>query len=327
MWLRAGREFAYAMPKDVHAAEFCLPVAVMEFEALFRERHTPAAQASFAAFAAAHPPQRPVFVIGMTRSGTSVLTRLLARTSALANWSEANEMWDPAGYPWEADRVRRPLWSVDPEGYTDALRDQNGGWDGPYYRSVPGICSMYAAAHGGPGARLLNKSPMNALRIDMLLRLFPDAAFVGTVRDPRSVIRSLIDHTAGKLDRHPRSGVRRRADGTVAAYVVDGTEFTRPALIERLCASYALVVNRQLDAFEALDPARKAETAYEDFVADIHGVLRAIDVRLGLDPAARNWQSIPKRQDNRNAKSGLTSDEMVLVEDRCRALIQRLGYD
>jgi hypothetical protein len=303
-----------------------LPVTVAEFEALFARRETPAAQAAFEAFAASHPLRRPVFVIGMTRSGTSVLTRLLARTSALSNWSEANDMWDPAGYPWEADRVKRPLWSLDPEGYTATLRDQNGGWDGPYYRAVPGICAMHVAAHGAQGARFLNKSPMNGLRIDMLRRLFPDAAFVGTVRDPRSVIRSLADHTAGKLERHPRSGVRRRTDGTVEAYVVDGVEFTRTAFLERLCASYCLVVDRQLDTFATLDPAGKAETSYEDFVADIHGVLRTIDARLGLAPAARDWKDIPARQDNRNAKSGLTGEEMALVEERCGPLIRRLGY-
>ncbi|MCW5713090.1 MAG: sulfotransferase [Bauldia sp.] len=303
-----------------------MPVPVAEFDALFARRQTQAAQEAFEAFATAHPLRRPVFVIGMTRSGTSVLTRLLARTSALANWSEANEMWDPAGYPWEADRVRRPLWSLDPEGYTEALRDQNGGWDGSYYRAVPGICAMHAAAFGAPGARFLNKSPMNGLRIDMLLRLFPDAAFVGTVRDPRSVIRSLADHTAGKLERHKRSGVRRGADGSVEAYIIDGTELSRIAFLERLCASYCLVVDRQLDAFDALDAARKAETSYEDFVADIHGVLRTIDTRLGLDPSARDWKDIPARQDNRNAKSGLTDEELALVEDRCGALIRRLGY-
>ncbi len=301
-------------------------VSVAEFDAFFSRCQTREAQAAFAAFATNRPQLRPVFVIGMTRSGTSVLTRLLARTRALSNWSEANEMWDPAGYPWEADRVRRPLWSLDPEGYTAALRDQNGGWDGPYYRAIPGICAMHAAAHGAPGARFLNKSPMNALRIDVLLRLFPDAEFVGTVRDPRSVIRSLADHTAAKLERHPRSGVRRRADGSVAAYIVDGAEFTRSAFLERLCASYSLVVERQLDAFAALDPARRAQTSYESFVADIHGTLRTIDAGLGLDEAARDWKDTPARQDNRNAKSGLAEDEMALVEERCGPLIRRLGY-
>ena len=107
-------------------AEVPLPVPVAEFEALFARRQNEAAQEAFEAFASAHPLRRPVFVIGMTRSGTSLLTRLLARTTALATWSEANEMWDPAGYPWEADRVRRPLWSLDPQGYTDALRATDG---------------------------------------------------------------------------------------------------------------------------------------------------------------------------------------------------------
>jgi hypothetical protein len=303
-----------------------LSVSVAEFEALFARRLTSAAQAEFEAFAATRPPRRPVFVIGMTRSGTSVLTRLLARTGALSNWSEANEMWDPAGYPWESDRVPRPLWSVDPEGYTAALMAQNGGWDGGYYRAVPGMCAMHATAHGAPGARFLNKSPMNGLRMDVLLQLFPDASFVGTVRDPRSVIRSLVDHTAAKLERHPRSGVRRGPDGAPEGYVVDGTGFSRMEFIARLCGSYCLVVERQLDAFAALDPARKAETTYEAFVADIHGVLRNIDRRLGLDAMARDWTNIPRRQDNRNSKAGLSAEEMALVEERCGGLLRRLGY-
>lgn len=298
------------------------------FQALFAERLSPSVQASFAAFGQTHALQAPIFLIGLNRSGTSLFTRLLAKTDAIVNWSEANDMWDPIGYPWEADKVPRAFWPFEPQRYTDQLLEDSGGADGSYYRAIPGICAAYVHMHGGAGvrARFLNKSPMNTLRIDVLQRLFPDACFVSLVRDPRAVVRSWAEKNIPKLSNHPRSSVRTEEGRQVLT--VDGQPYERPHFLSRLCESYVYVVNTQLRRMKAVPPERKYEARYEEFVADIHGTLRRLDEHFGLDSALRRWTDIPRRQENRNSKfrREFNDGERRLVSERCGPLLRSLGY-
>lgn len=272
------------------------------------------------------PLKRPIFVIGLNRSGTSFLTKILARTNALLNWTEANEMWDPAGYPWESNLVARPYWPLDPQGYTDKLLKDNGE---DYYRSIPGICSMYTHAYGMRGVtqRFLNKCPMNTLRIDVLKKLFPDACFLGIIRDPRAVIRSWAEKSIPKLENHPRSGIRVAPDGS-RIYCVDGKQYSRKKFLEGLAASYSYVIWQQLDHFKRLPEEFKYETRYEEFIGDIHNVIRQIDRKFGLDAGLRDWRNIPLSQDSRNVKyeAEFTREELEVVSDCCAPIGKELNY-
>src|SRR4051794_16959899 len=63
----------------------------------------------------------PVFVIGCARSGTTVLSQWLDSHADVANLSEANDIWDPSGYPYARSRNGRespPSW-INPETYTE----------------------------------------------------------------------------------------------------------------------------------------------------------------------------------------------------------------
>jgi hypothetical protein len=127
--------------------------------------------------------QRPVFVIGAPRSGTSTLFELLKASSSLE------------GLPFEGHDVWRafhhPRWS---------------GWDsdavgaGEVRFGERRFVNAYFHSHLGP-CRLVEKTPENSLRIPYLLDLFPDATFAVIRRDPCEVISSLIDgwrHPAGR---------------------------------------------------------------------------------------------------------------------------------
>jgi len=65
-------------------------------------------------------PNRPGFIIGCARSGTSVLRRALGRQSGIVAFpGEANDWWHPNDYPWvEKGSTLPPLW-VNPRSFTN----------------------------------------------------------------------------------------------------------------------------------------------------------------------------------------------------------------
>lgn len=130
--------------------------------------------------------QRPVFVCGLHRSGTTLLVDRLKARFDLA-WlqnirvpeAEGQFVQDvypqempfggPGSFAFAAQMRLRPV--TDP----DAARAQA--------QRLSACWGRFAAG----GARLLEKSPSNIVRIGYLRSLFPDARFVVWTRDPRAV--------------------------------------------------------------------------------------------------------------------------------------------
>lgn len=135
------------------------------------------------------PFERPVFIIAMPRSGSTLLFDLLKVHPKLMSWGdEAYPPWaavDPdvgSGELGDALRVTR----IDVDAYVAAMR--------------AGI----AAHHGRVPRRrrLLDKTPPTVLRVDALRSMFPDAVFIHLVRDAPDSIASLLE------GREKRLGVR-----------------------------------------------------------------------------------------------------------------------
>jgi hypothetical protein len=119
---------------------------------------------------------RPIFIIGAPRSGTSILYSILRESSALAHWpGEAHEVWEADYHPALRD------WS------SNALTA--GDFDEP---AADRIRRAFLLVTGGR-KRLIDKTPRNALRIDVVDKIFPDARFVFLQRDGRDNVNSLIN--------------------------------------------------------------------------------------------------------------------------------------
>ncbi len=296
------------------------------YEFLYRHRLTPWAQRAFRLFGQWRPLNEPIFIVGIQRSGTSFLRDCLANSREIVSYNEMNDMWDPLGYPWESAQRPRPYWFLDPQGYINTAYEEVGH---AYYQAVPGMCSMRATADRGlfNRFRFLNKCPMHTLRIPLLRELFPDACFVSIVRNPLAVIRSAAEKIAVKLEKHPRSGVKRRADGKID-YSFDGRTLRWDRAIDSFAQSYAHVVERQLSDLSAIDDSRTFCISYEEFVGNIHGTLRTIDDKFRLDSTRRPWEAIPETQISRNSKyqQQFDPETVDIVLGRCRSLMQQLGY-
>lgn len=119
---------------------------------------------------------RPVFIIGAPRSGTSMLYAILRRSSELTNWpGEAHEVWEADFHPalrgWDSNAL--------------SAEDARGPEGEKIKRS-------FLLVTGGR-KRLIDKTPRNALRVGFIDALFPDARYVYLVRDGRDNINSLIN--------------------------------------------------------------------------------------------------------------------------------------
>lgn len=119
---------------------------------------------------------RPIFIIGAPRSGTSMLYAILRTSSHLRHWpGEAHEVWEADHHPalrgWDSNE----LTAADADDET-AERIRR---------------SFYLVT--GSNRRLIDKTPRNALRVPFIDRVFPDARYVFLQRDGRDNINSLIN--------------------------------------------------------------------------------------------------------------------------------------
>lgn len=127
--------------------------------------------------------QRPIFVLGTPRSGTTMLFRILQASSQLASLPrEGHDLWRTYHHP------RNSHWR------SDVVNKGDVGWGEP--RFVNAYLYSYFGEH-----RFVEKTPENCLRVPYILELFPDALFVVIKRNPCDVINSLINgwkHPKGK---------------------------------------------------------------------------------------------------------------------------------
>ncbi len=161
---------------------------------------SPPAPVDFASDEADPDFDRPVFIVGSPRSGSTLLFETLAQAPGVFTiGDESHEVIEgiPAlgaeahGYesnrllPGEATpEITRQL----RERFLAALRDRDG----------------QAPAAGGR-VRLLEKTPKNSLRVPFLARVFPEARFIYLHRDPRQVLASMMEAwTSGRFRTYPR---------------------------------------------------------------------------------------------------------------------------
>jgi LPS sulfotransferase NodH len=117
--------------------------------------------------------ERPVFILGVPRSGTSMLFQLLRASEELASLpGEGHDLWRTFHHP------RYSRWRADAVG---GVR-----WGERRY-----VMAYFASFFGA--RRFVEKTPDNTLRVSYVRELFPNAIFVVIKRNPCDGINSLIN--------------------------------------------------------------------------------------------------------------------------------------
>jgi hypothetical protein len=197
---------------------------------------------------------RPVFVLSLPRSGSTLLQRMLATHPQVATASE----------PWlllPQLYALRERGAVAEYGHRTAARaiadfsDSLPGGRAAYLAEVRrSVMALYEQA-AGEAAWFLDKTPRYHLVVDEIMELFPDARFVFLWRNPLAVAASMIESFG-------------RGHWNLDRYDVD-----LHGGLDRLIAAH-----------ERDDP-RAVAIRFEDIVADPVAGTRAVYELLQLDPA------------------------------------------
>jgi Sulfotransferase family len=265
----------------------------------------------------------PLLVLGVRRSGTTLLRVMLDRSSVLAVPDEsyfipqlAHRQRDPPDPDAFVDDLRRigtlRDWGVSPDSVRSRLRPglTLGG-------AIAAVFETYAAERGK--TRWGDKTPLYMGYLPLLERLFPDALYIHLIRDGRDAAVSFL----------------QLPDGIV----------TRDWATPRSAADFACQWRTEIEAARRLGRragARYVEVRYEALVSGTEAELRALCGFCGIayesamlgyagsvdvtdKPHQRSLQR-PPTPGLRDWRTELAPADVEAFESIAGPLLQRLGY-
>ncbi|WP_227466049.1 sulfotransferase family protein [Nocardioides dongkuii] len=295
------------------------------------------------------PIERPVFVMGLPRTGTTALHRLLhadPMAQGLEMWLTQLPQPRPPRETWEAD----PIFQAMQQGFA-AHHVESPEFMGIHYMDATTVeeCwrvlrqtgksnSYESLAHvprytewlarqdwtdayerhrrnlqligmNDPEKRWVLKNPSHMTALDALMAVYPDALVVYTHRDPVVCIASSCSLSAETTDGHSTTYV----GGVIGQTQLD--------LWSRAYHSFH-------DARPAYDAAQFADVAFSDLRADPIGVTRGIYEQFGLDWNPEAQAAVAEI--DRESKEGKAApshryslEDYGLTEDQVRAAFDR----
>jgi hypothetical protein len=201
---------------------------------------------------------RPVFVVGCSRAGTTLVYKTLSESREIGTLRrETHDFW--AGlHPLQTKN-----WETHALTATDAS-DHDRDYVTRYFHAWTG------------NTRFVDKNNQNGLCVPYLHALFPDACFIYVKRSPGDNLNSLIEGWGRPDDFATWSG------DLPATVAIDGGRYNRwcfflaegwrefiNASIEGVCAFQYVAINRAiLDARSLIPEKQWIEVFYEDLVRD-----------------------------------------------------------
>jgi omega-hydroxy-beta-dihydromenaquinone-9 sulfotransferase len=239
---------------------------------------------------------RPVFIVGMPRSGSTALHDVLSRHPEFATTTNVTRKF-PANFAMlkiiaPFYREHKPgeagsMWDKFVAGDDDVLRavDVTKESRSFYTKAVANVLRLYDKP------RFLSKCPRNGLRMEFLAAIFPDAQFIHLIRDGRAVCQSVMD--------------RRKRSGNINAWwdvrPEDWRQWEKLDPVSAVAHQWDSVV-RAVSVMGAGMPASQyTEVRYEDFTANpvefIQGIGRFCSTNWPRDEIVRATREIESRND------------------------------
>jgi hypothetical protein len=265
----------------------------------------------------------PVIVLGVSRSGTTLLKEMLDRHSELAIPSESYfipQLWDRHGARPDREAILADLgrlgrvreWGVSPADLQRLLPKE------PSFADVMGaVYRAYAQSRGKE--RFGDKTPAYMQHLDLLERVFPGAQYVHIVRDGRDAALSFV-----AMRRRPRFN------------------WARPRRLGDFACQWEHEVRAARRFGSTVVTGRYLELRYENLVAEpelhLHGVCRFLG--LPYEPEMLEYHqrldattlqdhprlAQPPTTGLRDWREQMAPDAVELFEAIAGSLLAELGY-
>jgi hypothetical protein len=204
--------------------------------------------------------ERPIFIVGLPRSGTTLLERILGSHSAVHAAGELPALSEAIGVAVEqssSGQARR--WME----FAAALGNLDGA-------SIAREYLARSSARRGNRARFVDKQPVNFLYCGHILRAFPDTPLLHVTRHPLASCYALF---------------KTRFGGTyLFSYQLDEL------------ASFYICYRRLMAHWHRVLPGRILDVAYEDIVLAPEATARRVFEYVGLpfEPACLDFHLNPR---------------------------------
>lgn len=255
---------------------------------------------------------RPIFIIGVPHSGTTISMKLFSIHPDITNASELNTYWHPVDYlDVNANHEKTEQDVTDLEIARLHSRFQFERW------------------LRGNRPRFLNKDPNNTVRMDFIRKVFPDSYIIHIIRDGRAVVSSLIYSLPADWETKDRF---KPYDKRINPWPGVKPPRWRLLLRDDPCEQHALQWRESIKyARKRKDRLRDHyyEIRYEDLCENPRGVLAKAYRFVGLSVNNNTLKNLPKKLDNKNFKwkENLTDSQIKTVNEIQIGLLRELGYD
>lgn len=206
---------------------------------------------------------QPVFIVGCSRSGTTLFAELFGAHPDVCNVMDASQVWDLRYYKKSADDHR----------------DENDAnfWETSRIRTSFGLRVLKSGK-----SRLINKNNQNSLRLRYLKCIFPDAYVIHVVRDARPVVLS-------NLSRLEKDSYRRAYPFGRFPKPVAWRSYLDKPLVEQFAHQWNDITTEvRKDGPRLFGPDRFIEVKFEEFCADPKRSLETLDRFCALPAGDRD---------------------------------------
>lgn len=264
---------------------------------------------------------RPIFIVSMPRSGSTLLFETLAQAPNLYTigreshrFIEGLAPFTPVAHKWDSNRLTKADAAhpaVDPltDAFYNYLKDRDGG-----------------RANGR--VRMLEKTPKNSLRVPFLDAIWRDGLFVYLYRDPHQGLASMMRAwESGKFKTY--SMLPGWTGLPWSLVLVPGwRELIGAPLPQIVAHQWTAATNLLLDDLEQLPRERVIGLDYAALVADPQSAMERLAPALGLGwdrtlsetlPASRMTLTAPRADKWRELASEIDSVWPIVADTDARA--------
>jgi len=249
---------------------------------------------------AAEATERPVFVVGAPRSGTTFMAGSLGRLPELVDLGEVGPL-----------KVSIPELAALPED--EAARR--------FRQTIERVRRLGLARR----LRAVEQTPETSFVLAAAVRAYPRASVVLMVRDGRDVVCSLLEKGWLSAERSGADDVGLPYGRHARFWVEPGRidEFDRASDARRAAWAW----RRYLTAARAAAPAATLEVRYEELAADPTAAAGTIAAHIGTEaePLAEALREVHAESVGRWRRD-LTDEQVADVEAEAGGLLRELGY-